>query len=388
MNTPQNEDERQPIDLERAYRQIDEEAEAARKAQEREAEAKRKAYEAFERADAYEDEFVEQITHGMEKLVKTYQGELDAKLGGGVFPGLYIVGAESSLGKTAFCMQIADGLAAGGQDVLYFSFEMSRRDLIARSIARNTFLYAVANGNTNLARNTFQVLTNNGITNGSDEMKRNSNLAYCEYFKGDHAPAKHLYFVEVESDLTEDGIYSTVENHIETTGRRPVVFVDYLQLISPSDERASDLSNINRAIKRLRQLARDKDIIVFLISAFNRVSYNQKAEMNSFRGSSGIEYGADCLIGLNYKGQGDGKGFNIDEARKGKDQNGARMREIEARLLKNRLAPTGETAYFDYYPAYNLFVGQGEEIPAPADFTDAHDVPEGWTQATLADHSE
>lgn len=47
--------------------------------------------------------------------------KLDENLGGGLFEGLYVVGAVSSLGKTTLVMQIADQIAQGEQDVLIFS---------------------------------------------------------------------------------------------------------------------------------------------------------------------------------------------------------------------------------------------------------------------------
>lgn len=45
--------------------------------------------------------------------------KLDAALDGGLYDGLYVMGAVSSLGKTAFCMQMADNLARQGRDVLF-----------------------------------------------------------------------------------------------------------------------------------------------------------------------------------------------------------------------------------------------------------------------------
>mgnify|MGYP000479522315 CR=1 FL=1 len=58
---------------------------------------------------------------------------LDQALDGGLYDGLYVLGAVSSLGKTAFCMQIADALARQSQDVLIFSLEMTAFELMARS---------------------------------------------------------------------------------------------------------------------------------------------------------------------------------------------------------------------------------------------------------------
>lgn len=82
---------------------------------------------------------------------------LDEILDGGLFEGLYIFGAISSLGKTTFVLQIADQIAQQGQDILIFSLEMARTELMAKSISRLTLLC----GNHRIAK------TTRGITMGS-----------------------------------------------------------------------------------------------------------------------------------------------------------------------------------------------------------------------------
>ena len=69
---------------------------------------------------------------------------LDRALDGGLYEGLYIVGAISSLGKTTLVTQIGDQIASGGQDVLVFSLEMARAELMAKSISRHTLTLALA----------------------------------------------------------------------------------------------------------------------------------------------------------------------------------------------------------------------------------------------------
>ena len=68
--------------------------------------------------------------------VSTGFENLDEILDGGFYPGLYIIGAISSLGKTTFALQVADNAAKKGQDVLVFSLEMGKQELIAKSISR------------------------------------------------------------------------------------------------------------------------------------------------------------------------------------------------------------------------------------------------------------
>ena len=71
--------------------------------------------------------------------VSTGFENLDEILDGGFYPGLYIIGAISSLGKTTFALQVADNAAKNGQDVLVFSLEMGKQELIAKSISRLSF---------------------------------------------------------------------------------------------------------------------------------------------------------------------------------------------------------------------------------------------------------
>ena len=74
------------------------------------------------------------------KDIKTGFEQLDNTLGGGLYPGLYVLGAMSALGKTALCGQIADSIAINDNHTLFFSLEMSQYELICRSITRHLFL--------------------------------------------------------------------------------------------------------------------------------------------------------------------------------------------------------------------------------------------------------
>lgn len=62
---------------------------------------------------------------------------IDAQAGG-LYSGLYVLAAISSLGKTTFALQLADQLAASGHDTIFFSMEQSRLELVSKSIARYT----------------------------------------------------------------------------------------------------------------------------------------------------------------------------------------------------------------------------------------------------------
>ncbi|WP_026023500.1 toprim domain-containing protein [Lysinibacillus boronitolerans] len=88
----------------------------------------------------YLDAFYSMIENNEFQPISTGMPKFDMALGGGLFPGLYILGGATSLGKTAFLHQIAEQVATAGTPVYYFSFEMSRIELLSRSISRLSFL--------------------------------------------------------------------------------------------------------------------------------------------------------------------------------------------------------------------------------------------------------
>ena len=65
--------------------------------------------------------------------------QLDHWLGGGLMPGLYLVGSAATVGKTSLCLQIADQIAEAGHPVMFVSVVQRANELIAKSIAR--YLY-------------------------------------------------------------------------------------------------------------------------------------------------------------------------------------------------------------------------------------------------------
>ena len=271
--------------------------------------------------------------------------KLDGVLEGGLYEGLYILGAISSLGKTTLALQIADQIAECGQDVLIFSLEMARSELMAKSISRLTVLDVLENkGNLRDAK------TTRGITTGTryKDYSRTETELIQRAIKAYGAYAGNIYIHEGIGDIGTDQIRETVKKHILFTGKKPTVLIDYIQILAPADIRATDKQNTDKAVLELKRLSRDFKIPVLGISSFNRANYSVAVTMEAFKESGSLEYGSDVLIGLQLKGAG-GKGFNANEA---KQKN---PREIELVVLKNRNGATGKTIDFEYYPLFNYF---------------------------------
>lgn len=271
---------------------------------------------------------------------------LDEHLDGGLYEGLYIIGAISSLGKTSFILQVTDQIAKNtDRDILYFSLEMSRAEIIAKSISRlltqekNKFYYKTTRGIINGKRHQH-------YTEGEREAIQTAIDKYTDY-------AQRIYIREGIGNISTETIKNDVEAHIRITGRAPIIIIDYLQIIAPSDTRATDKQNADRAVLELKRLSRDKRTTVIGISSFNRANYSQAVSMEAYKESGAIEYSSDVLIGLQLKGITDDEKENkkSNTARKAKEP-----REIELHILKNRNgALTKQPIIYDYYTLFNLF---------------------------------
>jgi len=291
-------------------------------------------------------EFINGITDSVNTpYIPTGFSNLDKILEGGLYEGLYIVGAISSLGKTTLITQIADQIAEAGEDVLIFSLEMARSEIMAKSISRLTMLDVLQNGG-----NIANAKTTRGITTGSryfnysqteKELIQRSITSYGAY-------AGNIYISEGIGDIGTEQIREAVKKHILFTGKKPVIVIDYLQILAPADIRATDKQNTDKAVMELKRISRDYKLPVIGISSFNRANYSVAVTMEAFKESGAIEYSSDILIGLQLKGAGS-KDFDANTA---KSKN---PREVELVVLKNRNGATGAKVAYEYYPMFNYF---------------------------------
>lgn len=339
--------------IEEARRAGEEAAEAAR------AELRKDA--AFYYIQGFLDEINKSKTA---KAIPTGFPALDAILDGGLYSGLYVLGAISSLGKTTFALQMADNIAAAGDDVLIFSLEMARSELIAKSISRLTLQIALARGaSTKNAKTTRGIMTGTRYAGYSREEKhliQDAVNTYAVY-------AGNIFITEGLGNVTVETIRERVQRHISITGREPVVLIDYLQIIAPLDIRATDKQSTDKAVLELKRMSRDFSIPVVGISSFNRNSYTDPVNMAAFKESGAIEYTSDVLIGLQYDdmdykdGEDEKKRVKrIRELMREQAERGKRgeYQQIQVKVLKNRNGAKGD-ALLDFYPMFNFFIDPG-----------------------------
>lgn len=274
---------------------------------------------------------------------------LDETLNGGIKQGLYAIGAISSLGKTTLVHQIADNLALDGHDVLFFSLEMDRFQMLSKSLSRLSYQIAEEEG-----KNTDKfALCHSDIVQAYKLQGKQVEMldTAVELYKANYARnIRYEYGAKSGEEIAR-----VVDNHIKYTEKKPIVIVDFLQYVKGTKQDARMATNENVAI--LKDLVVKHGIPVILISSFNRSSYKTQASMESFKESGEIEYISDVLIGLQLKdcqGEGNDIQIEIDKAK------AEPVRSVELKLLKQRDGIATKTINFEYKPRFNYFKEIGE----------------------------
>lgn len=316
---------------------------------------------AEEEKEKYEEESgLYRVLNLFEELKKNTEAidtgfiELNRILDGGLYAGLYTIGAVSSMGKTTFVLQMIDQIAKTGKDILFVSLEMSATELISKSLSRMTYEIALEEGLPKsvpktvrgiMSLNRYQYYTQEESNTITKAQKK-----YAEY-------GKHIIFKEGIGDIGVKDIKEMIEKHKRITGNTPIVCIDYLQILAPYNERTSDKQNTDTAIRELKRLSRDYGIPIIAISSLNRDNYSKEISMSAFKESGAIEYGSDVLIGLQPYIEKDDRGkpiendFNVlvDKTKQ------SPIRAMELVILKQRNGQTGLKAKYEYNPMFNYF---------------------------------
>lgn len=202
--------------------------------------------------------------------------ELDEMTTGFQPSDLVIVAARPSMGKTAFCLNVATNAASAGHGVAIFSLEMSKDSLVQR------MLCAEAQVDSQSVRR--------GTVRDSDFprlARAAGQLGSCPVWIDD-TPALTLLEMRAKARRLR------ADNDVK------MIIVDYLQLMrSPeyAENRVQEISDISRSLK---QLARELEVPVIALSQLSRASEQRGGEklpmLSDLRDSGAIEQDADIVI--------------------------------------------------------------------------------------------
>ncbi len=264
---------------------------------------------------------------------------LDEILGGGLYQGLHVLGAETSIGKSALAMFISNHVASQGRPVIYFSLEISILRMTLRALSLTSFM-----NRTEITP--FEYASVFMSHAGLDSVRKAGEIA-------SEGALQHLHIIDNEIDFEVDHIRMTVEEIMKQYNESPLVVVDYLQIIRGNDQH-SEIRNIDRAVRELRSLSEELMCPVLAISSFNRrTSKNALAAQDRYKGSGSIEFTADSSILLEPWCYTDENGKWNEVTGKLKDVGS--YRKLRVKVEKNRMGMKEASGILKYYPAFNSF---------------------------------
>lgn len=293
------------------------------------------------------DSFLEAIQTKKYEPIPTGIRTLDLALDGGFTrQTIVMLGAAPGMGKTALAQQIFETMAAEGSDILFLNLEMSREQLLARSLSRISSDFAP------YGSPPFRPAE---ILRGYkwSEVQREIIMEAVEEYKREVAP--HVIYNPDGATPDLDGILALLEREARAAaaeGKRvPLVVVDYLQMIQ-GREREDSKEVIKRAVSEFKNFAIEHDTIVFIILAFNRQSNAAgHVTQESGRDTSSIEYSADLMLGLNYAAIESGEASSKDIER----LKAEKPRRYSLKVLKNRMGDSSASVLLNFDGARSRF---------------------------------
>jgi len=210
--------------------------------------------------------------------VSTGFTDLDALTAGLQPSDLIIVGGRPSMGKTAFCLNIAEHAALQGESgVAIFSLEMSKEQLAMRMLCSEARVDLSKVRTGHLSDREFRELA-----------EAAGRLSYAPIYVDD-TPAVSVVELRAKARRL----------HRDPAAKLKLIVVDYLQLMRSSegkDSREQEISEISRSLKAL---AKELHVPVMALSQLNRQVESRdrgKPRLADLRESGAIEQDADVIM--------------------------------------------------------------------------------------------
>ncbi|KKM12814.1 DNA helicase [Clostridiales bacterium PH28_bin88] len=248
--------------------------------------------------------------------------DLDRLLSGLHPSDLIIVAARPGMGKTSFCLNIAQNVAVKHRTtVAVFSLEMSKEQLVQRMLSAQAMI---------------------------DQYRLRTGYLQDEDWQKISQAVGPLYEAPIFIDDTPGISVMEVRakaRRLKTEQGLGLVIIDYLQLMQASGRRAEnrqqEISEISRSLKAM---ARELDVPVLALSQLSRAveqSHDKRPSLSHLRESGALEQDSDCVIFIHRP-----EYYDQDTEKKG---------IAEIIVAKHRHGPTG-TVEMAFLPEFTRFV--------------------------------
>ena len=223
---------------------------------------------------------IEERYNNRDEIVGVPSGfyDLDALTAGFQPSDLIIVAARPSMGKTTFCLNIAQEVGIRKKKpVAFFSLEMSKEQLVQRMLCSEAEIDAQRLRIGHMQAEDWTKLS-----------KAMNNIGDCPIFIDD-SPA-----------LTISELRAKCRRLCMKEKNLGLIIIDYLQLMEGSDNRRNDrVQEISQISRGLKGLARELKVPVIALSQLSRAvesRQNKRPMLSDLRESGSIEQDADIVM--------------------------------------------------------------------------------------------
>ena len=261
----------------------------------------------------------------------------------GVKPGIHIVAARPSQGKTAIAVCMSGGLAFDGVRQLFFSVDMHPRLLAER--------YGALFGQVSLPKLNFG-------GSWADIEKLKAGLWRVRHAGAPGREGAHPDNILISDAWRVDRMVGEIHRAVKYDGVR-CVWVDYLQILSGDREYRTHKEEIDAVLARLKQTALGLGIPIFCLAQLNRENGkdpSREPQLTDLGDSGSIEREASTVLML-WKDPAVRKAWDeappLDLAL-GQESLAEKLEPMWLLLLKNQQGATGR-APFVFYKNYFMF---------------------------------
>lgn len=194
---------------------------------------------------------------------------------------LYVLAARPGCGKTSLGQQFAEAIAAENVGTLFVSLEMGHDEIATRYLSRDLRINSKAIGN-------------HCTTDSEDQVigRSASDAGQLPFFVSCPRTPR---LMTTESIVAESRLMAA-------TRGVSLVVIDYLQIIEPSQRGQSEYDKVTAATRRLKQLSRELNIPIVLLSQLSRKGDEggsvREPRLSDLRSSGSIEQDADGVLFL------------------------------------------------------------------------------------------
>ncbi|MCB1096521.1 MAG: AAA family ATPase [Verrucomicrobiae bacterium] len=222
-------------------------------------------------ATEYLDDFEARMEGRHNYGLRTRFARLNAITGGMPNGNLIVIAGSRGTGKSILAQNLGEDAMSTGKSVLWFSYEMPRREIMSRLIASQ------------------------GNVPGRVLFDPHNNRPTQEHFQAMTGVITSMQNADLlrlrDQHLTVDEIRLETLDAM-SRGNIRLILVDYLQLVPPTDPRASREQQVSTVSRKLRALALETDLPVIALSQLNREG--------DARESMAIEQDASVILKLIY----------------------------------------------------------------------------------------